>query len=139
MTAAVDVAVGIILDRFNGKVLVARRISKDTHHGKWEFPGGKINPQESAGDALKRELSEELGISVLIYERLESLVFNYSEITVNLNFFLVPEFAGQARGLDGQKIRWVNISDLPQLDMLEANSLIIGKLMCMSGDPGRPA
>lgn len=124
----VDVAVGIILGPSKDKVLVARRNSKDIHLGKWEFPGGKINLDESAEDALKRELDEELGITVLSFEPFESVKFDYSTSSVNLNFFLINDFSGQARGLQGQKICWVNLDDLPELDMLEANHLIIGKL-----------
>ena len=125
----IDVAVGIILDSLKNEVLVAQRNSKDIHLGKWEFPGGKINPGESAGEALKRELNEELGITVQSFEAYESLRFDYSSSSVNLNFFLVTEFCGQARGLEGQKISWVNLNQLPELDMLEANKLIIVKLI----------
>lgn len=126
---AVDVAVGIILDPLKDMVLVALRNTVDMHHGKWEFPGGKINCDESDENALKRELNEELGITLLSFEPFESLSFDYSNSSVNLKFFLVTEFTGQARGLEGQKVCWVKLDDLPELDMLEANHLIIGKLI----------
>ena len=130
--SAVDVAVGIIVDSVKNRVLVAQRNADDMHLGKWEFPGGKINPDESAARALKRELNEELGITVLSFEPFESLQFNYSGNHVNLNFFLVTDFTGQASGLEGQAIRWVKPSDLPQLDMLEANQRIIERLMLIN-------
>ena len=126
--AVVDVAVGIIIDSVTNKVLVAQRNTQDVHLGKWEFPGGKINAGESAEQALKRELNEELGISVQSLRPFESLQFDYSHSSVNLNFFLVTDHSGQAKGVEGQTISWVEVHDLSELDMLEANHLIIDKL-----------
>lgn len=129
--SVVDAAVGIILDSVTKKVLVAQRNTKDIHLGKWEFPGGKIIADESAEQALKRELNEELGISVLSLAPFESLQFDYSHSNVNLTFFLVTDHSGQAIGAEGQIIRWVDVSDLRKLDMLEANHLIIDKLLSL--------
>lgn len=127
--AAVDVAVGIILDSSTDRVLVARRNTDDIHFGKWEFPGGKINPGETLGEALVRELKEELGIKVFSYEPFDSLLFEYPDRAVSLNFCMVTDFSGLASGLEGQVIRWVKIDDLSKLDMLDANRPVIEKLV----------
>ena len=131
----IDVAVGIIHNSVTNKVLVAQRNTKDMHLGKWEFPGGKINPGESAEQALKRELKEELGITVLSFNLFDSFEFDYTHSKVKLIFFMVTDFDGQAQGLQGQVVRWVNMRELSELDMLEANHLIISKIVKKLGKP----
>ena len=120
---------GIILDPLTSRVLVAQRNTQDIHYGKWEFPGGKIHPGEAVETALKRELNEELGIRVLSSEPFETIQFDYADRSVVLNFCLVTEYSGRATGLESQTISWVRLSELPQLEMLEANHPIIGKLL----------
>ena len=132
--STVDVAVGIILDPVTNKVLVAQRNTDDAHKGKWEFPGGKMDAGESAEQALKRELSEELGITVQKLTAFESLHFDYAHSSVNLNFFLVTAHRGQATGMEGQTISWIDLNKLGDLDMLEANHLIITNLQALSRD-----
>ena len=126
---AINVAVGIILNASRTSVLLARRNKKDSHLGKWEFPGGKIDQNETAQQALNRELTEELNINVLECEPYDYLEFDYPHQSVKLNFFLVTAFDGMALGAEGQKISWVKLSRLKQIDMLQANEKIIDKLM----------
>jgi 8-oxo-dGTP diphosphatase len=126
MAGRVDVAVGVIIK--DSKVLIAER-AKHLHQGnKWEFPGGKVESDESVESALKRELNEELGIEIQQQRSWFSLSFDYPDKQVNLHMWIVSEFAGQPEGKEGQPIRWVAFEDLGEYTFPDANVPIIQKL-----------
>ena len=123
----IDVAAGILIDK-NNRVLITQRNKGKLLKGFWEFPGGKLNISENPEIALKRELEEELGISVISYEPFMQLEHCYYNQAVNINFFLVHKWLGSIVGLDGQNIQWVKISRLPKKKLLEADIPIIKAL-----------
>ncbi|SUZ66260.1 uncharacterized protein METZ01_LOCUS19114 [marine metagenome] len=123
----IDVAAGILIDK-NNRVLITQRNKGKLLKGFWEFPGGKLNIGENPEIALKRELEEELGISVISYEPFMQLEHCYYNQAVNINFFLVHKWLGSIVGLDGQNIQWVKISRLPKKKLLEADIPIIKAL-----------
>ena len=123
----IDVAAGILIDK-NNHVLITQRIEGKLLKGFWEFPGGKLNIGENPEIALKRELEEELGISVISYEPFMQLEHCYYNQAVNIDFFLVHKWLGSIVGLDGQNIQWVKISKLPKKKLLEADIPIIKAL-----------
>ena len=82
----IDVAAGILIDK-NNRVLITQRNKGKLLKGFWEFPGGKLNIGENPKIALKRELEEELGISVISYEPFMQLEHCYYNQAVNINFF----------------------------------------------------
>lgn len=123
----IDVAAGILIDK-NNRVLITQRIEGKLLKGFWEFPGGKLNIGENPEIALKRELEEELGISVISYEPFMQLEHCYYNQAVNIDFFLVHKWLGSVVGLDGQNIQWVKISRLPKKKLLEADIPIIKAL-----------
>src|SRR5260221_10654461 len=80
-----EVAAGLVFR--DGKLLITLR-HPDAHlGGLWEFPGGKLEPNETFEECLARELREELGIEVAVGELVESLTQDYPGITVHLRFF----------------------------------------------------
>ena len=123
----INVAAGILIDK-NNRVLITQRIEGKFLKGFWEFPGGKLNIGENPEIALKRELKEELGISVISYEPFMQLEHCYYNQAVNIDFFLVHKWLGSIVGLDGQNIQWVKISRLPKNKLLEADIPIIKAL-----------
>ncbi len=123
----IDVAAGILIDK-NNRVLITQRNKGKLLKGFWEFPGGKLNIGENPEIALKRELEEELGISVISYEPFMQLEHCYYNQAVNIDFFLVHKWLGSVVGLDGQNIQWVKISRLPKKKLLEADIPIIKAL-----------
>ena len=123
----INVAAGILIDK-NNRVLITQRIEGKLLKGFWEFPGGKLNIGENPEIALKRELKEELGISVISYEPFMQLEHCYYNQAVNIDFFLVHKWLGSIIGLDGQNIQWVKISRLPKNKLLEADIPIIKAL-----------
>lgn len=121
------VAAGI-LRNIAGEVLITERLCAGPLNGLWEFPGGKINAGESPVVALRRELSEELGINVDSVEPFMNLSHTYPDRFVDLEFFLVTEWQGEPTGLEGQRIRWVSIAELNPDDLLPADAPLLDVL-----------
>ena len=108
MTAAskpIDVAVGILM-KPNGDVLLGQRPVGKAYEGYWEFPGGKIEANESVFEALKREFVEELGIEILSAEPWCSVEHVYPHAHVRLHFMISREWKGQPQSLEGQAFAW---------------------------------
>ena len=115
----VQVAVGILVNSERA-LLVQQRRAGTACAGQWEFPGGKLEGDESPEQGLRRELQEELGIEVLSMDWLIRLDHDYDHARVSLHTFLIEHWDGEARGLEGQKIAWKLADDLGQYDLLEA-------------------
>ncbi len=120
------IAIGIIAG--GGKVFISWR-PEDTHQGgKWEFPGGKVKPEETVFEALVRELREELGIEVRTAEPFIKTRHAYVDQTVLLDVWRVTAYSGSPRGSEGQRARWVAPDELRASDFPEANRPILRKL-----------
>jgi len=91
----------------------------------WEFPGGKIESEESAEQALARELKEELNIDVITTTPLITVKHQYPDLAVQLNVFLVEHFSGDAKSCEGQPFKWVNPAELAIHEFPAANQPII--------------
>ncbi len=122
------IAVGIIRNSDN-EYLVSRRPEHGLHAGKWEFPGGKVEQGESVLQALHRELQEELDIAVSDASPLLKLDYDYPQRRVCLDVWAVECFVGQVRSNEGQRLRWVRLDELAELDLLEANHSIVKTLL----------
>ena len=79
----------------NGKILIAKRKRSQKLGGKWEFPGGKLEPGETPEECLKRELLEELGIEAVIDHYLCANTFAYRHLTIKLLAYRVSRFSGK--------------------------------------------
>lgn len=95
-----------VLQRPDGSFLLAQRPTDKIWAGYWEFPGGKIEPGETAHHALVRELREELGIAVQTAYPWLTRVFTYPHATVRLSFFRVTEWTGEMHPHEGQQFAW---------------------------------
>ncbi len=126
MTAVVEVAVGVI--RRDDTVFVTRRHANQHQGGKWEFPGGKREGNESLEHALARELAEEVGIQVAQSEHLITIEHDYGDKVVRLVVHCLTDFSGEPRGLEGQEGRWVPIAALAQMDFPDANVAIVNAI-----------
>jgi 8-oxo-dGTP diphosphatase len=102
-------------------VLIAQRPPGKWQAGRWEFPGGKIEANESPADAVVRELREELGVTVRAARPLGDFTHDYEDRSVRIALWLVSVWAGEAVGLDGQALRWVALPALGDCDLLEAD------------------
>lgn len=104
-----------------GRVLIAQRPAGKWQAGRWEFPGGKVEPLEDERSALARELREELGVAVAAASRLAQVDHNYGDRQVQLALWWVQRHEGEPRGLEGQALRWVTYPELAAADLLEAD------------------
>ena len=118
------VAVGVIKNP-SGQVLISLRDNKLHQGGLWEFPGGKVELGETVQQALTRELKEELDIAVETVTPLITVNYQYPDLAVQLQTFLVESFKGKPKGCQGQPIRWVNPDDLSRYEFPLANLPII--------------
>jgi len=113
-------------------VLIAQRPPGKHMAGGWEFPGGKLDYDESAIDALKRELKEELNISVHSAMWLCESMHDYPDRRVLLELWLVTEFEGTPTSNEGQVLKWADINDLHEVGMLPADEPLVEALQARS-------
>ena len=123
----IDVAAGVLINA-DGQILIAQRTYPAKYAGQWEFPGGKLEAAENAEEALKRELHEELGITVTAARPLIQLEHCYPEFTVRLHVFSVSSWQGMPHSREGQPLRWVSLQELKGLPLLAADAPIISAL-----------
>ncbi len=125
----IEVAAAVIHDDA-GRFLLAQRPPGKAYEGYWEFPGGKVEPGESAADALRRELDEELGITVdrdCVCPWL-TRDFDYAHADVRLRFFRIYQWRGEPHGREGQRFSWQNSPQLNVAPILPANGPILRAL-----------
>ena len=127
MTAAVRVVAAVLCDE-RGRVLLAQRPAGKHMAGYWEFPGGKIAPGESSEQALRRELAEELGVSLHRCHPLLQLRHDYADRVVELEVFAVDDYGGQPAALEDQALKWVAVDELGGQALLPADRPIIEAL-----------
>ena len=120
-------AAGILIDA-GGRVLVAERIGGGAFHGMWEFPGGKIQPGETAEAALARELAEEIGVEGAELSSFMSLEHEYPDRHVTIEFFVVRGWRNEPRGLEGQALRWLDVHELDAIGLLPADAPVVAAL-----------
>jgi 8-oxo-dGTP diphosphatase len=125
--AVIPVAAGCLVNE-KGEILIAQRPAGKIAAGKWEFPGGKIEPGETPRQALERELHEELGITVSEVRPLIRVQHAYADRTVLLDTWLVTRFAGNLHPHDSQALAWVRADDLSKWDLLAADRPIVAAL-----------
>lgn len=102
---AVDVAVGILSDA-QGRFLLTSRPTGKIYAGFWEFPGGKIEPGETVEQALRRELQEEIGITLGTVHPWRVQEFDYPHARVRLHFCRAHEWEGELVMREGQTMSW---------------------------------
>ncbi len=125
----VEVAVGVI--KKDNKIYISKRADDLHQGGKWEFPGGKREANETIEQTLVRELSEEIGIQVTKQSHFMLIEHDYGDKKVRLDVRLVEDFEGEASHQEGQQSQWVRITDLSQFTFPDANKVIIDKLISL--------
>lgn len=117
MTDLLLVAAGALVDE-DGRVLLCQRPEGKSLSGLWEFPGGKVESDETPEAALVRELREELGIDVgaRCLSPLSFVSHDYGDFHLLMPLYLCRKWTGIPQSLEGQALRWVwpkNLSDYP--------------------------
>jgi 8-oxo-dGTP diphosphatase len=121
------VLVGLIGDAA-GRWLVNQRRPGSDLAGFWEFPGGKLKPGETPLAALRRELSEELGIEVLSARPWFAFVHDYPDKRVRLDVWRVLDYSGAISAREAQRLDWVPADRLAALPLLPGDLPIVAAL-----------
>lgn len=120
------VAVLAAVIRRADRLLLARRPAHKRHGGLWEFPGGKLEPGETWGDAAARELREELGVQVTAVG--EPLFRHRDPGSPFEIVFVTVETAGEPRALEHDALRWVDQDAMAALPMPPADAAFVARL-----------
>jgi mutator protein MutT len=125
--SGVHVVAGAVIDAA-GRVLIAQRPAGKHLAGGWEFPGGKLMPGEDRRVGLARELHEELGITISTPRPLIRVrhAYDYGEVLIDM--WVVRQYRGEPRGLDGQELRWCTPEELEATELLPADGPIVAAL-----------
>ena len=122
------IVVAAVMER-DGLILACQRKKGDRHELKWEFPGGKLEPGEDPMTALRRELSEELGIEAKIGREISRYEFAYpGKAPIQLIFFEVTEYSGELENRIFAQMRWCSPQELPGMDFLEGDVDFVRRL-----------
>ena len=112
-------------DRF----MICQRPAHKARGLLWEFAGGKVEPGETAAEALRRECREELDIDVDVGELFMELTHVYPDLTVHLQLFHTSIVYGEPNLLEHNDLRWITIQEIPQYDFCPADREILTRLM----------
>lgn len=119
----IDVSVAILINSKN-QVLLAKRPPLKSWEGWWEFPGGKMEKDETSIDALHREIYEEIGVRVTKFEKWVTRKYSYENNDITLNFFKVNEWEGEVTPKERQELVWTYIRNSNISPILPANSFV---------------
>ncbi|SDF76091.1 (deoxy)nucleoside triphosphate pyrophosphohydrolase [Sporomusa acidovorans] len=126
-----EVVAGLI--KKNNKLLIARRTFPPELNGKWEFPGGKIERNETPQQGLEREILEEFNMRVCAKGNFISILHEHARGPINLLFYWAEWIAGDPVLIDHDMFVWVDIGDLNQYEFAPADSIVAQKLQTVSG------
>ena len=123
---SIDVVAGIIVR--NDRFLAARRSLSMSEPGFWEFPGGKVEAEETLGQALARELDEELSIAIDAFSLWKVKEKKVKGRAIRLFFHLVTEFSGAPTPREGQELAWITCEEARGYSFLPADEEILSEL-----------
>ena len=114
---------------FNDKILVTQRSEKMKSPLKWEFPGGKLEDDESEIDCIKREIREEINIEIKVLEKLSNSIYDYGTFKINLIPFISTYVSGEIILSEHRDYKIIDKSELLILDWAEADLPIVEELL----------
>jgi 8-oxo-dGTP diphosphatase len=114
---------------FNDKILVTQRSEKMKLPLKWEFPGGKLEEDESEIDCIKREIREEINIEIKVLEKLSNSIYDYGTFKINLIPFISSYVSGKIILSEHKDYKIIDKSELLGLDWAEADLPIVEELL----------
>jgi 8-oxo-dGTP diphosphatase len=126
----IDVTAAILIE--NGRVLIARRRPGASQAGLWEFPGGKVCPEEAPEQCLKREIQEELNIRIAVGDFFGESVYAYEDRTIRLLAYRVRAEGGTITANDHAELAWVALKDLGRYRFCPADWPFAEKLQKMA-------
>ncbi len=121
------IGVGVIWNN-QGQILIDRRRQTGVLGGFWEFPGGKIEADETVEDCIEREIWEELGIAIAVGKHLITIEHTYTHLHVTLIVHHCHYISGTPQPLECDEIRWVTLDEIDKFPFPEANFQIIAAM-----------
>ena len=115
----------------NHKVLIAKR-GKGIHENIWEFPGGKVEPEETREDAVIREIKEELEIDVSVDKYLISIIDEREDCILDVHAYICSYLSGDIQLHAHHEYTWINIKDVVKYNFEKADQPILDKLQEVS-------
>lgn len=110
------------------KIIIAKRGPNDRLAKKWEFPGGKVENNETPEQCLKREIKEEFDIDVSVGKYLGSSIYHYDHISIELLAYRAYWENGQIHLKDHDDFKWVSLEQLAEFDFAPADLVFVEKL-----------
>lgn len=113
----------------NGKVLIAQRQAGSHQEYKWEFPGGKLEPDETPEECIVREIKEELDMEIEVIDIYKVVKFEYKDKDILLLCYLCRINKGEGKTIECNDFKWVGKAELAGFDFVPADLPIVEKLM----------
>ena len=123
----VPVASGVIVK--NNKILIGLRAEGDSGAGMWEFPGGKIELNESSEGAVKRELMEELNIEVIVHQKVMKYLHKFKNTCYEISFFEINKFVCSIKKNVHDDLQWVELASLKKYRFISGDLLFIDRIL----------
>ena len=112
----------------NNYYLIVQRNKKKNMGLKWEFPGGKVESNETFKEALCREIEEELNIEIYIHKKIAEEKYNDKQINITLHYYLCSEKNGTIKLNEHENLKWVEKKDFFKYDFVEGDGRILSIL-----------
>ena len=124
------IGVAVVINDQN-QILIDRRPPEGLLGGLWEFPGGKIEANETVEDCIKREILEEIGIEIRVGKSLITIDHAYTHFRVTLYVHLCQYVSGTPRAIECEEVRWVTLEAIDSFPFPKANTQIIAALKAL--------
>lgn len=121
----IDVVAAVICQK---DTFLATQKGAGEYEGQWEFPGGKIEPGEVPTAAIRREISEELGVDIQVKHLLCTVIYNYPAFRLTMRCYLCRIVRGTIELREHASARWLKDAELDSVDWLPADRLVVRKL-----------
>ena len=125
----IKVVAAVICDRLDKptKIFATAR-GYGEFKGQWEFPGGKVEPGETACQALAREINEELGVAISVGDFIDTIEYDYPSFHLSMDCFWCHVAAGTIILKEAEAAKWLRKDELYSVNWLPADVTLIGRL-----------
>lgn len=120
--------VAAIIKNDEGKILIAQRNLKKAQGGLWEFPGGKIEPNETKEDAIVREIKEEFDMDIVCDGYFDEKVYTYPEKQINLIALNCSMVGDKYSVLEHEQVAWISKEEFENYEFAPADIYFVEKL-----------